>query len=172
MITKTAILGVLAAGQMHGYEIKKRIRSLLGPSADINFGSIYYGLKTYVSKGWVDHIRDEPGKASPERSIYRITPQGRRQLKKLLEMSLADSTGPVSPVEVGLAFMSHLPADRAKQILGERYERLKASYEESLEREPPAGEPAHSRFVREYRLYLLGAEVHWMKNLLPMLKGD
>ena len=42
MITKTVILGMLAKGQMHGYEIKRRVKELLGESADINFGSIYY----------------------------------------------------------------------------------------------------------------------------------
>ena len=172
MITQTVILGMLAGGQMHGYEIKKRIRWELGPSADINFGSIYYGLKTYVSRGWVDHIRDEPGKGSPERSIYRITPKGRKRLKKLLEINLGDTGVPLGCVEVALAFMNHLPEHRVKEILTERYEKLKACYEQSLEEEPPEGEPLGMRFVREYRLYRLGAEVHWMKNLLPMLKGS
>ena len=172
MITQTVILGVLAGGQMHGYEIKKRIRRELGPSADINFGSIYYGLKTYVSKGWVDHIRDEPGKGSPERSIYRITSKGRKRLKKLLETNLGDTEVSLGCVEAALAFMDHLPADRVKEILTERYEKLKACYEESLDKEPPDREPLAARFVREFRLYRLGAEVHWMKNLLPKLKGN
>jgi DNA-binding PadR family transcriptional regulator len=172
MITKTAILGMLAGGAMHGYEIKKRLGSQLGPSADINFGSIYYGLKTYVSNGWVDHIRDEPGKGSPERSIYRITPKGRKQLKKLLEKNLSHTDLPLNPVELGLTFMGNLPASRTKEILSERYEKMKASYDESLEQDPPEKESPSARFVREYRLYHLGAEVHWMKNLLPKLDGN
>ena len=172
MITKTVILGMLAGGQMHGYEIKKRVRQKLGPSADINFGSIYYGLKSYVSKGWVDHIRDEPGKGSPERSIYRITPQGRKQLKELLEMNLSDTGVLLSQLDVGLVFMDHLPPDQVKKILSEPYEKLKDCYDKSLEQEPPAKDHPSARFVREYRLYHLGAEVLWMKNLLPRLKGN
>ena len=172
MITQTVILGMLAGGQKHGYEIKKRIRQVLGPSADINFGSIYYGLKTYVSRGWVDHIRDEPGKGSPERSIYRLTAKGRKRLKKQLEENLSDTGLPLNDVEVGLAFLEYLPAERVKEILDERYEKLKACYEESLEQEPPEKESPSARFVWEHRLYHLGAEVHWMKNLLPRLESS
>ena len=172
MITQSVILGMLAGGQMHGYEIRKRISRVLGPSAEINFGSIYYGLKSYVAKGWVDHLRDEPGKASPERSIYRITPAGRKHLKKLLESSLGDSGLPLSPMEVGLVFMKHLPEAQVREILGERYQTLKTTYDQALDQEPPAAESAPARFVREYRLYRLGAEVHWMKNLLPELEKN
>ncbi|HLA40017.1 MAG TPA: PadR family transcriptional regulator [Candidatus Glassbacteria bacterium] len=168
-LTRTLILGMLSGGQMHGYEIKKRIQEALGKSADINFGSIYYGLKSLTANGLVDHLRDEPGKGSPERSIYRITPKGRKHLAQLLESSLADLSLPLRPLEVGLHFMDNLPSDKAWQLLQDSYNNLSAQYEKSLNEELSAGEPQQARFIREYRLYQLGAEVRWLKNLLAHL---
>ena len=169
-ISRTIILGMLAEGQKHGYEIKKRIRQALGEAADINFGSIYYGLKTLTGNGFVDHIRDEPGKGSPERSIYRITPKGRRELVKLLQRSLQQPDSPLHAVEIGLHFMDILPAGKVREILAERYSKLKQIYESALVEEAPPDEPSWASYIREYRLYQLGAEVHWLKNLLPKLK--
>ena len=170
MITKTVILGMLAKGQMHGYEIKRRVKELLGESADINFGSIYYGLKSYVKKGWVDHLGDEPGKGSPERSIYKITAEGQNQLAVFLEKNLSNTQSPLSSFEVGLALAEYLPENRSLEILEKRYLDIKASYDKALSQDIPKNESKNEKFVREYRLYRLGAEVHWMKNLLPQLK--
>jgi DNA-binding PadR family transcriptional regulator len=172
VLTQTIILGMLARKQMHGYEIKKRVKEALGESADINFGSIYYGLKSLTSKGLVNHIGNEPGKGSPERSIYRITPKGREHLKVLVERSLKDTSGALNPIEVGLSFMGNLTAARVRDIIAERYDMLKAEYEKALSAESPADEEAWARFIREYRLYRLGAEVHWLKNLVPRLAKD
>jgi len=168
-LTRTIILGMLAGGQMHGYEIKKRIQKALGESADINFGSIYYGLKSLTGNGLVDHLRDEPGKGSPERSIYRITPKGRRHLLELLAASLTDLSLPLRSLEVGLHFMENLTPPALKQLLQERFENLSRRYEETLNQEVPVGESQPARLIREYRLYQLGAEVRWLKNILAGL---
>ncbi len=168
-ITRTVILGTLATGQMHGYEIKKRIMAQLGESADINFGSIYYGLKSLTDNALVDHIRDEPGKGSPERSIYRITARGRKTLAGLVESCLAERKLPLLALEVGLNYLGRLDRDLVKKLLKERYETLNAQYEKELALEPDAGMAEEARIIREYRLYQLGAEVHWLKNVLSTL---
>ena len=168
-ITRTVILGTLASGQMHGYQIKKRILAQLGESADINFGSIYYGLKSLTDNNLVDHIRNEPGKGSPERSIYRITPRGRKALAELVENCIMESRAPLRALEVGLNYMGRLDGGRVKKLLGERYEILNAQYEQELSAEQDGKAADEARIIREYRLYQLGAEVHWLKNVLPTL---
>ncbi len=173
MISRTIILGMLAQGQMHGYEIRKRILQSLGEAADINFGSIYYGLKSLADKGLVDFVGEEPGQGSPERSVYRITPKGLDHLQSLVEKSLADTSTILSPVEVGLRFLDSLPDGRVREVLDQRYRDLKAAYEQRLSQREGQGDGSSDdwqSFIREYRLYLLGAEVHWLKNLLPRLQ--
>ena len=168
-ITRTVILGTLASGQMHGYEIKKRILESLGECADINFGSIYYGLRSLTDNGLVDHIRDEPGQGSPERSIYKITPKGRKALAELVENCIGETRLPLLALEAGLNFMDRLPREKVRKILEERYKKLNGLYELELGEEPTADASQAARMIREYRLYQLGAEVHWLKNLLPTL---
>lgn len=168
-ITRTVILGTLATGQMHGYEIKKRIMAELGESADINFGSIYYGLKSLTDNALVDHIRDEPGKGSPERSIYRITARGRKALVELVERCIAERRVPLQALEVGLNYLGRLDRARVKKLLNKRYETLSVQYEQELAAESDAKMIDEARIIREYRLYQLGAEVHWLKNVLPTL---
>ncbi len=80
------------------------------------------------------------------------------------------SESPLHAVEVGLHFMDILPAGKVRDILAERYSMLKERYENALAGEAPADEPSRASFIREYRLYQLGAEVHWLKNLLPKLE--
>ncbi len=168
-ITRTVILGTLASGQMHGYEIKKRILAQLGESADINFGSIYYGLKSLTDNELVDHIRDEPGKGSPERSIYRITPRGRKALAELVESCIMERRVPLRALEVGLNYMGRLDSGLVKKLLSDRYETLSTQYEHELAAQQDGKVVDEARIIREYRLYQLGAEVHWLKNVLPTL---
>ena len=168
-ITRTVILGTISSGQMHGYEIKKRILEALGESADINFGSIYYGLRSLTENGLVDHIRDEPGKGSPERSIYRITAKGRKALAELVENCIGTIQPPLLALEAGLNYMDRLPRETIRKILEERYKKLSAVYEKELAAEPGPDVSEAARLIREHRLYQLGAEVHWLKNALPTL---
>ena len=169
-LTRTMILGTLANGQKHGYEIKKKLMEELGESADINFGSIYYGLKSLQDKGLLDHIRNEPGKGSPERSIYRITGKGRRALAELVENCLNDQRQPLMSLEVGLNFKDVLPGDKVKQILEERFQQMNQLYQEDLDDSGDGGGDGKiPRLIREYRLYKLGAEVHFLKNILSLL---
>ena len=169
LMTKTVILGSLSEGQMHGYEIKKRLQRELGETADINFGSIYYGLKSFVERGWVDHIRDESVKGNPERSIYRITASGKKQLREFIEMILCDISDSLQPVEAALNFMENLPEDRTRKLLEERYEQMKRLYDSALSLDPDPAENPRARLIREHRLYHLGAELIWLKHLLPRL---
>lgn len=39
------MLGVLREGPLHGYELKKRLREVLGPLSRVSFGSLYPALE-------------------------------------------------------------------------------------------------------------------------------
>ena len=58
-----AILGLLQEGDLHGYEIRRRLRDSLGLMANISFGSLYPALARLETAGAVRGI--EAGTASP-----------------------------------------------------------------------------------------------------------
>ncbi|HUF33640.1 MAG TPA: PadR family transcriptional regulator [Acidimicrobiales bacterium] len=51
-----AILGVLKDADLHGYELKKRLREILGPLSTVSFGSLYPALTRLESQGAVKAV--------------------------------------------------------------------------------------------------------------------
>jgi DNA-binding PadR family transcriptional regulator len=39
-VIELAILGVLRESDLHGYELKKRLRDVMGPLSSVSFGSL------------------------------------------------------------------------------------------------------------------------------------
>ena len=73
------ILGVLDGGDLHGYEIAKRIRRLSDKALDVGEGQLYPALHTLeheklVTATWV------PQDGKPPRKVYQITEGGRSVL--------------------------------------------------------------------------------------------
>src|SRR5438874_836428 len=75
------ILQTLNAGPLHGYAIAKRIKDCSKGGLVIEDGSLYPALNRMLIKGWV---RAEWGVSENNRKarFYRLTPDGRKQLKK------------------------------------------------------------------------------------------
>jgi DNA-binding PadR family transcriptional regulator len=92
-----AVLGVLREGDLHGYELRKRVRELLGPGSSVSFGSLYPALARLERDGLVREVEaDETGgvpipmtgSLSGELAAFRArtrrrarTPRGARQRK-------------------------------------------------------------------------------------------
>lgn len=51
-----AILGVLKESELHGYELKKRLREVLGPLSSVSFGSLYPALARLEAAGHVKAV--------------------------------------------------------------------------------------------------------------------
>ena len=63
-----AILGLLVEGDLHGYELKKRLAELIGPWSSVSFGSLYPALSRLERQGLVATVTDpspDAGSAPP-----------------------------------------------------------------------------------------------------------
>jgi len=83
MSIKYAILGILAEGDLHGYELKSSFDEKVGEFWSLNYGQIYSTLDRLEKEELVAHDRQAQEKR-PDRKIFRITPQGRNELEKWL----------------------------------------------------------------------------------------
>ena len=74
------ILRVLQTGSLHGYAIGQRIHVLSSDVLGVEEGLLYPTLQKMLLKGWVTA---EWGISETNRKVrfYRLTPQGRKQLK-------------------------------------------------------------------------------------------
>ncbi len=76
---KHAILGLLADGPVHGYELRTAYENELVPEAKLNFGQVYTTLDRLSRNGWVrNEVVSQPER--PDKKVYRLTDDGRRQL--------------------------------------------------------------------------------------------
>src|SRR5256885_8772356 len=129
-----AILGLLKEQELHGYELKKRLGSALGPFSSVSFGSLYPALARLDKAGAVeatltnDHglepvpmtgsisgetaafrAKRGPRRAGRARKVYRITDRGQQLFEELLE---ADSHGDDDrSFHLKLAFCRYLPPE-------------------------------------------------------------
>ena len=56
-VLELAILGILHETPMHGYELRKRLSSLLGAFRAFGYGSLYPALKDLLARGLIAEDR-------------------------------------------------------------------------------------------------------------------
>lgn len=83
-----AVLGLLHDSPMHGYELRKRLSSVLGVFRALSYGSLYPCLSALKSGGLITdegrsaEVRGRAGKRG--RIVYRITAEGKERLQEML----------------------------------------------------------------------------------------
>jgi len=146
-VLELAILGLLLEQEMHGYEIRRRLRDELGLFANISFGSLYPALSrleashavTVTESGGAGSAPPIPstGSLSGERAglrarraggsrttkrsrkVYRITGHGRELFEQLLDAEEPAGADEERSFSLRLAFARHL-APQARLALLER----------------------------------------------------
>jgi DNA-binding PadR family transcriptional regulator len=171
-VLELAILGILHETPMHGYELRKRLSSLLGAFRAFGYGSLYPALKDLLVKGLIaEDVADGPARPldRPRRSkiVYRLTAEGKERLQDLLAQS-----GPASWEDDGFgvhfAFFGLTQAEVRMRILEGRRSRL----EERLDGFRAAATRTRER-VDSYTLELqrhglesVEREVRWLNELI------
>jgi DNA-binding PadR family transcriptional regulator len=84
MSTRMLILGVVADGPKHGYQIQKWMtESRTDLWADVKPGSLYHALKKLTAEGLIEPT-EVIARGDRTRITYRITAAGRAELTRLL----------------------------------------------------------------------------------------
>ncbi len=88
-VLQFAVLGLLHEGPMHGYELRKRLNSVLGTFRAISYGSLYPCLKEMLAAGLI--AEDGPADAGAPalsgrraRIVYKLTPEGKDRFQEWL----------------------------------------------------------------------------------------
>jgi DNA-binding PadR family transcriptional regulator len=145
-----AILGLLEDQELHGYEIRKRLRDELGLFSNISFGSLYPALSRLERGGAVRAIeeqddvggpvpmtgslsgeraalrsrRSSPARGRRGRKVYRITDDGRRQFTALLGSEAGAGAEDARSFGLRLAFARYLPPQARLRLLERRRAQL------------------------------------------------
>lgn len=174
-VLEHTILGVLAEGPQHGYELRKRLTAILGPFRALSFGSLYPCLHRLTDRGLVEQAHDRADAvvtSKRARVVYSLTADG----KEAFADWVADD-GPAAwedeAFAARLAFFSRTDAQVRLRILEGRRARL----EERLRALQDSIERTNERMdVYAERLQLHGIEgaereVHWLEELISNERG-
>jgi len=174
-----AVLGLLNESPMHGYELRKRLATLLGAFRAFSYGSLYPTLRRLAEAGWISEeapieatgtgvTRSRRGKR-----VYRLTADGKEHLADLLA-----EVGPDAFDDEGfgarLAFFAQTRSEIRLQILEGRRRRVEEQREGMRSSFARTGQrlDRYTRELHEHGLESVDREVRWLTELIEHERSD
>ncbi|NUO81998.1 PadR family transcriptional regulator [candidate division KSB1 bacterium] len=119
-----AILGLLAEGPKHGYQIHQDIKKReMDYWAKIKLASIYTTLTRLEEQGLIKSEKEKVGNM-PERTVYALTSKGQTRLGDMVEKLLVEDERPEWLFGLGVAFIYGAAQERVLTALQLRQEKL------------------------------------------------
>jgi DNA-binding PadR family transcriptional regulator len=171
-VLELAVLGLLHETPMHGYELRKRLNSVLGAFRAFGYGSLYPCLKDLTVRGLIAEDTVPPDPAKPlagrrSKIVYRLTADGKEYLQGLLGQAgpaFWDDDG----FGVRFAFFGLTQADVRLRILEgrrsrleERVEAFRAGLARTRERVD-----SYTLELQRHGLESVEREVRWLNELI------
>jgi DNA-binding PadR family transcriptional regulator len=170
-VLELAVLGLLHESPMHGYELRKRLNTLLGTLRVISYGSLYPCLKSLSVAGWI--AEERPAQPLPPlggkraKIVYKLTAEGKDHFAELMSACGPEEWDDDS-FGIRFAFFGRTDAAVRLRILEGRRRRL----EERADRFRSSASRAAQR-VDNYTLELqrhglesVEREVRWLSELI------
>jgi DNA-binding PadR family transcriptional regulator len=112
-----AVLALLASGESHGYEIKTSFEEAVGPQwGELNIGHVYQVLDRCVRDGLVTR-RHVTQASRPDKTVYRLTRAGERELERWLEAPFVRQSGYRDDFFLKLLAASRLGGEQLTRVL-------------------------------------------------------
>jgi DNA-binding PadR family transcriptional regulator len=163
------ILGTLAtSGPLHGHQIRQQAQSDRTDSfTDIQVGSVYGALKRLANEDLIREVRTERIGNRPERTVYEITPEGRRALAAIRDAALRQLDKHFDPFDLALVQSRDLAEEDLAQFVTHRLAALQVQLS-SLRHRAEHAEPyvnEAERMVIQHLIARTEAEVCWHTEL-------
>jgi DNA-binding PadR family transcriptional regulator len=115
------VLGSLHRGDLHPYEIKRRLsNALVECYTDVDVGTLYYAVRQLVNTGDIAPKTRQKVSRGGERTIYRITPQGRQRFQHLLLQQFQAEGTVAQTIYPALLFLHLADLPAVAELLRER----------------------------------------------------
>jgi DNA-binding PadR family transcriptional regulator len=170
-----AVLGLLHEAPMHGYELRKRVTSLLGWGRVLSYGSLYPCLKQMLRDGLIaeDTTHHELLAGAPVRGgrrgkiVYKLTADGKDRFAALVSAA-GPSAWEDDNFGVHFAFFGSTTAETRIRILEGRRSRLEERLDgvrTSLARSRERVD-AYTLELQRHGLESVEREVRWLTELI------
>lgn len=165
-----AVLGLLAEGPAHGYELRRQLTEVLGPFRALSYGTLYPALKSLLGR---DLIRQDaasvttPGRRP--RIVYALTVSGREHFEELLT-GVDEGAWEDEQFDVRVHFFARTQREVRLRILEGRLSRLQERARRASSRKGVARTGARldawSAALRERDAASLTHELRWLTTLI------
>lgn len=188
-VIELAILGLLKESELHGYELKKRLRELLGPWSSVSFGSLYPALARLEAAGHVKAVEAAEAVRAPafpatgsfageaaafraarrkavrgprNRKVYGITDLGESRLAELI----ADPGDDERTFPLKLAFCRWCEPEVRLGLLQRRRAQLHERLRAGRQARPTEGLDRYVRSLREHEHESTERDIAWLDRLI------
>jgi len=171
-VLELAVLGLLQDSPLHGYELRKRLSTVLGSLRAFSYGSLYPCLKQLLREGLIaedtsDLAGGVGGAGKRSRIVYKLTAEGKEHLQDLLAES-GPSAWEDDGFGVHFAFFGRTDAATRLRILEGRRSRLeermdgfRAAFSRTRERLD-----SYTLELHKHGLESVEREVRWLSELI------
>lgn len=146
------VLGLLAAGPQHGYELTNQLDAMrVRRWARISGPTVYRRLDRLREEGLLRSRTEREG-SRPEREVFELEDAGRRALEELVREALSSEAPVYSDRLVGAVFsLAALPPEERSELLDRSARRRETEADELAEELDAGSSPAGEAVLRFYR---------------------
>ncbi|MFO1475732.1 MAG: PadR family transcriptional regulator [Verrucomicrobiota bacterium] len=169
-----AVLSLVREEPMHPYQMLQWLRERHKDDVlDLKRGSLYHAIDRLCRQGLIEPAGTGRDGRRPERTVYRLTPEGRRRFLERLRTWIAVPRRAPSEFMGSLSFLVHLaPADAAARLEARAaaVERESAALAAGLEQAREFVDPINL-IESDYQLAMLQSELLWIRGALRTMRS-
>jgi DNA-binding PadR family transcriptional regulator len=168
-------LGLLSEQPFHPYEIQRLLRERHKSYAVGKTRTLYRAIEELESAGYIEPIETSREGRRPERTVYRITPEGSEELENWLSDLLATPVDETPVFRVAVGLLGYITQERAESALARRVVGLRArvaSLEAALGMaQEDLGLPRLVLLELEHAIAVDSAEIEWIRSIIADMQS-
>ncbi len=171
MSVQHVLMGVLAEGPAHGYDLKRAYDERFPGAKALAYGQVYSALSRLQQDGFVE-VAETLQDGGPERTTFALTTEGRKALDAwLAETEPAGGYAAVDLVRKATTAL-RLGADAGGFLRRQRAEHL-ARMRDLVQQQQQVRDPG-ARIAIDHTIYHLDADLKWLETAAARVaaKGD
>lgn len=170
MTTGHVLMGLLAAGSRHGYDLKQEHDATFAGAKPLAFGQVYASLERLAKKGFVETV-DVVRVDGPERTVYGLTEAGRAELDRWLGEIEPPAPHVANPfaIKATIAMLVGDIADARRYLMEQRAAHLERMRHYTRLKTDPAVTLADA-LAADYAIVHLDADLSWLDAALERIE--
>jgi DNA-binding PadR family transcriptional regulator len=155
------LLGVLAGGPAHGYDLKRAHDERFPSSRKLAYGQVYSTLSRLERDGLVETVETAQA-GGPERTVYAATAAGEAQLREWLEQT--EDPGPYTADELVRKTITALHSRGDADGFLRRQRAVHLDKMRLLTRDRTSVDGAGARIAVDHTIAHLDADLRWLEE--------